>query len=404
MAVEIRPARDDELDRVHDVVALSFNGDRSAEGRQKYIHIERLANPTVLLEDGEIVAALRVYDFTTRMNGAEIPLGGVSSVSCYPEHRRKGYVGRLLVDALTGMREKGQALSALYTPHPSLYRKFGYMTAASNLKYTWHPKRVHPYTKQRPSGKAVRVSEDGWQMLEPVYQRFAARRTGAMRRTEAWWREGVFRHMYDDGRNLRDVAVWYGSAGKAEGYAAYRNERIPGGKSVLTVAEFIALTSDAYVGLLRYVLSHDLNDEVVWYGPIEDPLAYAVADSEQIKREFVDDYMLRVVDVATAIAARPAAAGAPDGAFTVAIADESCPWNAGAWRIENSGGSLSATKASRSPDLSMEAATFAALYNGFMRASEAVRSGIAEGTDAAAALLADRVLASDIPPRGSDFF
>jgi predicted acetyltransferase len=201
------------------------------------------------------------------------------------------------------------------------------------------------------------------------------------------------------------VAVWYGSAGKAEGYAAYRNERIPGsGKSVLTVAEFIALTSDAYVGLLRYILSHDLNDEVVWYGPIEDPLAYAVQDSEQIKREFVDDYMLRVVDVAAAIAVRPAAMGAPDGAFTVAITDESCPWNAGTWRIENSAGALSATKASGPADLSMEAATFAALYNGFMRASEAIRCGIADGVDGDAVHLADRVLASDIPPRGSDFF
>ena len=403
MGIEIRPARDDELDRVHDVVALSFNGDRSAEGRQKYIHIERLASPTVLLEDGEIVAALRVYDFTTRMNGALIPMGGVSSVSCYPEHRRRGHVGRLLVHAMEGMREKGQVLSALYTPHPSLYRKYGYMTAAINLKYSWHPKRVQPYRRQRPAGKAARIGEGDWQLLEHVYERFAARRTGAMKRSETWWREGVFRHIYDDDRKVKDAAVWMDASGETAGYAVYRSER-GADKSTVWLAEFIALTSDAYVGLLRYVLSHDLSDEVYWYGPVEDPLAYAVDDSGQIKRELVDDYMLRVVDVAAAVAARPAAEGAPEGAFCVEISDETCPWNAGTWRIENSGGALSAAKVNSPADLSMEAATFAALYNGFMRAGEAIRCGIAEGRSAEAALLADRVLASNIPPRGSDFF
>jgi hypothetical protein len=39
-----------------------------------------------------------------------------------------------------------------------------------------------------------------------------------------------------------------------------------------------------------------------------------------------------------------------------------------------------------------------------MKASDAIRSGLADGSDSAAALLADRIFASEYPPNGSDFF
>ena len=56
-------------------------------------------------------------------------------------------------------------------------------------------------------------------------------------------------------------------------------------------------------------------------------------------------FMLRIVDVEQAIAARPPATDAPEGAFTVHIADPAAPWNQGVGRIEHSGGRLSAARA-----------------------------------------------------------
>jgi predicted acetyltransferase len=166
----------------------------------------------------------------------------------------------------------------------------------------------------------------------------------------------------------------------------------------------VALRGDAYQGLLRYLLSHDLADEMMWHGPVEDPFAYALDDSYQVKREYVDDFMLRVVDIEKAVAARPAGPGAPDGMFSVAVTDAAAPWNQGTWRVESSGGKLSARKTDGHAELAMEAATFAAVYDGFMRASDAVRSGLAEASDHKAALLADRIFAAEYPPNGSDFF
>ena len=404
---EIRPAREDELERVHFVVAYSFTSDRTAKGREGMRHLEELAWPTVLLADSEIVATLRVYDFTMLVNGVPVPMGGVSTVACLPEHRRQGYVGTLLRHALEQMREAGQPLSGLYTPHPALYRRYGWMVAASNLKYTLNPKQVAPYKAAPPKGRAVRVTEEDQPLVEQVFRRYSERRTGPLVRSESWWKEAFFRRIYDDKRGLSDVAVWREVDGEATGYVCYESERGPPPfrPSKIWLREFVALTADAYQGLLRYILSHDLTDEIFWFGPQDDPLAYAVDDSYQVKREYMENMMLRVVDVERAVGARPAAPGAPEGALSLAISDAAAPWNQGTWRIECSGGNLSAKRADgANGDLLMEAATFAAVYDGFMNATDAVRAGLAEAGDGRAALLADRMFASEYPPRGTDFF
>ena len=50
-------------------------------------------------------------------------------MSCLPERRRGGFVSGLLKQSLATMRDAGQPLSALWTPHFSLYRKYGWEIA-----------------------------------------------------------------------------------------------------------------------------------------------------------------------------------------------------------------------------------------------------------------------------------
>lgn len=408
MTIEIRQARPEELDEVHCVVSYSFAGDRSDAGRQAMRHVEEMAPPPLVLrEDGRIVACVRVYDLVQRINGAPVRMGGVSSVACLPEERRKGHVGKLLRQALSDMRDKKQRLSALYTPHPTLYRRFGWMLAATSTKYTWRPKDVTTRDDRPASGHAVRVNKEDWPALETVYNRFAEGRTGFLVRSERWWQEAVFHRIYDTERKPNDVAMWVDPEDGPVGYAVYRAERErvhheP--KDTMLVQEFIAGTRDAYNGLLRYINSHDLIHEITWFGPVDDPLALALDDSERVTRAVQDEFMLRVVDVPEAIAVRPPALGSPEGAFTVHITDASAPWNQGTWRIESSGGVLHANKGKGAAGISTDAATFAAIYDGFLRTTDAVRSGLADCSDSAAAVLADRVLASDYPPFSSDFF
>jgi predicted acetyltransferase len=360
-----------------------------------------------------MVACLRILPLRMLIHGASVPLGGVSSVACLPEHRRKGHVGQLLRHALALMREQGQPLSSLWTPHPTLYSRYGWMIASSALRYSFNPKDITPTDPARPEGLAYRVTEEEWPTVGEVYRRFAAPRNGYLDRDERWWKEAFFRRLHDEKRRPNDVAVWADGKGQCRGYLAYfsaHDRRLDGPPTDrLALQEFIALDSAAYLGLLRYLLTHDLAEEISWFGPVDEPFTLVINDPGRVKREHHYGFMLRVVDLDKAIAVRPPAAEAPESSFTVHIADPSAPWNGGVWRIECSGparrgGRLTATKADGTPDLSTDAAAFAAMYNGFLHPTEAARSGLAEISDPKAAALADRILAADYPPYSSEFF
>src|SRR3990172_2073354 len=214
MPPEIRPAREDELDRVDLAVADSFTGDGWEEGRERLRHCEEMAPPVVLLEEGEIVASLRVYDFTMLVNGAPVRMGGVSSAACLPEYRRKGYVGTLLRHALEEMRDAAQPLSALYTPHPALYRRYGWMVAAANLKFSLNPKHVAAYNPSAVRGRAVRITEEEQPVVEEIYRRYSERRTGPHVRSGRGWKGAFFRRIYDTDRKVSDVALWQSESGE----------------------------------------------------------------------------------------------------------------------------------------------------------------------------------------------
>jgi predicted acetyltransferase len=410
MASEIRPATPDDYDRIHFVVAYSFAADRTDEGRAAMRHLEDLTNGYVLLDEGEIVASLRVYDFNLLINGSPVPMGGVSAVACLPEHRRKGYVGQLLRYALERMRENGQPLSALHTPHPSLYSRYGWMVAAAQLKTTFNPKDVALQASAPPTGRARRLTEEDWPLLESVHRSHTKGRTGWHVRSERWWKEAVFRRLYDDKRTVLDVAAWENGAGETSGYVVYKETGWEGAgpppSRPISVRELIALDKDAYLGLLRYVLSHDLMDEVMWNTSVDEPLSAVLEDTDRrlVKREYMDGFMLRVVDVEKAVGARPAGSTSPEGTFTLAISDASAPWNTGTWTIESAGGRLSASKAQGAADITTDAATFAAIYDGFLRTTDAARAGLAEVSDGDAGALADRVFASNYVPFVSDGF
>lgn len=407
MPANIRPIEEHERDRLHFLQAYSFAGDRSPEGRAGFLHVEEMGQPIYgLWEDGALVASLRVYPMRMFLHGVSIPTGGVSSVACLPEHRRKGYVGQLLRHALVLMREKGQPLSTLFTPHPALYRRFGWMYASRAVRYSFNPKDIALTDSARPKGHAHRISEEQWPAVAEVYRQYAASRNGYLDRDERWWKEALFRRIYDPKRHHRDVALWGDGHGNATGYIVYEVETTgpQAGHGKLEADELIALDGDAYLGLLRYLMSHDLAGEIFLWGPVDAPLTLCVEEPWRIKQEVYHGFMLRLVDLPAAFAARPLAAGAPEGAFTVAIADAAAPWNQGAWRIESSGGRLTATKAKGAAEISTGAAALAAMYNGFLRPSDAVASGLAEASDAAAVALADRILSVDYPPYPSDSF
>ena len=404
MSLEIREPRDDELDEVAYIGAYSFHGDRSPEALEHRRSLYKVLRPLAAFQDGRVVASLTLLSLAMAVNGGSQPFAGVASVACLPEHRRKGYAGRLLTHALKMMHEEGQVLSGLYTPHFGLYRRYGWMLAGRVLRYSFRPRDIALAAAETPRGEAMRVSSKEWASLDAVYRAFIARRNGYLHRSEQWWQQGVLRDFFDRRKDDLDVAVWV-KDNQWRGYVVYEVKGWSDAGPRLRVRDFVALHSDAYAGLVRYLLRHDLVSQLQWWTPLDDPFLSLLDDPTRVEVAFDSGMFLRVVDVAGAFATRPCLPHQADGqSLTLELTDEAAPWNAGCWRLEADGGHTLAQKWEGLADLSLDVSVLAALYNGFLSPSEAARGGLMKVHSEAALAAADRIFAVLCPPFTADYF
>jgi predicted acetyltransferase len=382
VSVEIRPIRDDEVEQFAFVDAYAFNQDRRPEAIEEAAAFARATYPLewslAAFADGRMAAGLRVLPFAMRINGGTVAMGGVTGVACLPEHRRRGHVGALLQRSLADMRDRGQVLSGLYTPHYPLYRRYGWEVASTAVRYSFAPKDVQVV---RPPGeeRCRRVTADEWPTLEAIYEEYARGRNGPLVRAEVWWREAVF----GGKRRPHDAALWEGVGGEGRGYVVYRTRRFdvsdrPFPQNVLRVRELIALDGEAYAGLVSYLLHHDLDERIEWFASLDEPLLSVLIDPWRVRMEAWPGLMLRMVDVPRALGERPCLEQAQGRRLVLAVRDGSAPWNEGVWRLEVDDGRLFVQASSEQPDLSLDARTLAGLYNGHLAPAEAARVGVLE--------------------------
>lgn len=408
MSIEIRPPKsDDEWERHSFIAAYAFNGDRTDAGLARRMEYYDRDWALAAFEGGEMGAGLVVIPFEQYFASAVIPTGGVASVSCLPELRRGGYVGALLRHALLSMRDAGQPLSMLWTPHASLYRRFGWEIACRVTSYAFPPKTARA---RRPAdgGRWTRLDAEAWQRLDAVYVAQHMSRIGAFRRTERHWRRAV---LQDFGVGTRDAAVWQNDAGEDRGYVVHTtNHRHAGaspfGETTLRVVDWAALDGDAYAAVLAYVTSHDLSTRIVMTASEDDALLDAIEEPAHLQEPLSSwiGPMLRIVDVERAIAARPAAAHASGAGVTVELTDDTAPWNAGRWRIEAQDGHMCATRSASAAEVGLDARALAPIYNGFMRPAEAVRVGAMSASSAYAIEAATALFSTPFAPFCPDDF
>ena len=311
-SMEIRSLREEEIEQALTISALSF-GNRSSvadsveRGRELYPADYYLG----VFDGDEMAAMMRVLPARMRLNHESVPLALVTPVASSHLHRRRGYAGAMLRRSLEMMREQGQWLAALYTPHPSLYRRYGWEIAADERIFKFSPKDLQLAVQPAQRGRMRYVTVDEWQDVDVVHRAHHAGRNGALERDELWWRNWVLRSWFGS----PDAILWENDAGEPEGYVLYLE---PGwssrdsGKFIVT--ELVALTADAYLNLLAVLAQQDIREEVVYYAPSEDPLPLLFVEEQRLKIEQHHTVLLRIVDVQLALAQRPSfgAAGSCD--------------------------------------------------------------------------------------------
>ena len=329
--------------------------------------------------NGKLVADVRTVPMARRFHGATMHFGAVGPVSCLAPYRRRGLVAHLLAMALELMRERGQVLSGLHTPHDALYRRYGWERAESRTHYSFNPKDVR--LRFRSSGGRTEPGNlEDWQRLDTMFREKTSQANGPFVRVEQWWRHAVLKQWDQGKRRDNDIVVWVDDEGRDQGYLVYLNRDLPrdGGwvPQEIWVRDFVALTSDAYIGLWEHILTHDLAAKIgVPMHPL-DHFRQVCEDPFKVDVGEPDGAMLRIVDLENAFAQRPFVGTRP-AAFTARIEDRNLEWNRGTWRIEGAEGRICADRTDAAPDVEMDVNALAAMFTGFLRPSVAATTGFA---------------------------
>lgn len=405
MSLEIRPITAEEVEQAEFIIAYSFNNPERrdlTESIQRARDFYPLEWSLASFDNGEMTAFVRTIPFAMRINGRGLSFGGVGPVVALPQHRRKGHVGALLRRSLEVMRDRGQVLSGLHTPHPALYRRYGWEIASVRKSYSFPPKETALRVLPSDRGRWRMLTPDDWAQADRVYRAHASLRNGPIHRGEVWWREAIFATRRPE---PVDVALWENGQGEAQGYVVYHQRTRPeGDMPIFWVREVVALTRDAYLNAMLYLTRHDLPKEITWHAPIDDPLMTLVEDPTKLRVQIEYDVMLRVCDVAGALSVRPPAYAEHSGSLTLRVSDASAPWNEGTWHIEVKDGATEVEPATGEPDISLSATTLAPIFNGYISPSAAALAGLVEARNEDALAAADALFATTHPPYCADGF
>ena len=367
MTLEIRAITDDEVEQAEYIRAYSFNT-QDRQNLADQVAMTRRVFPTewslASFEEGEMTAFMRTIPMAMRINGHGLSFGAVGPVVSSPQHRRKGHVGALLRRSLSDMRDRGQVISGLHTPHPALYRRYGWEIASERRTFTFAPKDIALRVDPSQRGRIRMLQPDDWAQADRVYRQYAAPRNGPIHRGEVWWREGIFSV---GGPTVGDVALWEDVSGEPQGYVVYYQKRHwEDGYPPFWVRELVALTKDAYLNLIGHLLRHDLPEKIILPAPPDDPFLSVVTETQRVKVEHEYDVMLRIVDVEAALRMRAPARPQHDVSFTMKLTDPSAPWNEGTYQVKVANGETNIERASGEADLALSTTVLAPLFNGYL--------------------------------------
>jgi predicted acetyltransferase len=400
--ITYRPVREDEIPAFFQANSYGFSHDfdPQADWIAGLLKFADFGRSTAAIEDGEIVGTAGIYSFAMTVPGATLPTAGVTWVSVRPTHRRRGVLTGMMRTQMDAVRERGEAIAALWASESPIYGQFGYGLAAEGVEMHIDRTRTALRHVTPFSGRTHYVDrEEALATWPAVYEKVRTTIPGMISRTPAWWANRQLRTQERPSPGYtKSFRVTYEEAGEALGYVSYRvNETDHEGSptSTLRIGELMAATDAAYSALWSFVFGVDLMGTIVLpWGRADEPLAHMLADPRRLVRRPQDTIYVRLVDVVKALEGRRYSDA---GEIVIAVDDRFCTWNSGRYAL--AGGPDGATcKPTDAPvDVSLTAETLGALYLGGARFQAMARAGRVSGS-AEALRRADAMFAWDPLP------
>ena len=331
-----------------------------------------------VFDNQEIVATAGIFSYEMTVPGGTAACGGVTRVTVMPTHRRRGLLTAMMRQQLHDMHERGEALAALYASEAPIYGRFGYGLATYQAEMEVTRSRADFASQPASVGQIKMVDVPAAvSAFSRVWARVLPTQPGMLGLDEHWWR-----NILQDPEGQRQgftahYRVVYQSGGAPTGFALYRVKLdwdSMGPTGVLKLEALMAVDADAYRALWHYLLGVDLMVKIIAeQRRVDEPLRFLLADSRQPKIVIQDGIWLRLVDVASALAARRYAV---DGRLVIEVHDALCPWNEGRFEIDGGPSAAGCQRCDREPDLEITVADLGAVYlagNRFRALQEAGR-------------------------------
>ena len=394
MGLEIRPAREEEWDEFKHVVSVTLTTTPE---------VSRIPPKFTLcaFEDGKLATAYAAWPLTMRFNGEGVPVAGVTAVGTLPIYRRRGYLRKVITKHLALLHEQGErAIAILWAAWAAIYQRYGYAVVSTRNSYDVAPRYLEFSLPQPVTGTFREISDDELALLDDLYQKFIADRTGYIHRGHARWEFGQLAPP-PAGSSLTKVV--YQEADEPLGYVIYTQESMEGpGHPRLTIRDLTWLTVPAYRAVWNYLANMDEVGTIIWrLLPTDDPLPHLLLEPRMLNITSGNGIMGRIIDVERAL---PQRSYLEEGTLTFEITDSLCPWNQGRWKLEASTEGSLISRAREEPQLVMPISTLAMLVFGQVSASEAARMGRLDVNEDSALSMWDKVMRTKYRPFCDDDF
>jgi predicted acetyltransferase len=402
MAVEVRACAPDEVLGALNGIWHYFGKAVTEDDVERFRPVLPHERVHAAWVDGQIVGGAGAYLFETTVPGArQVPTAGVMGVGVLPTHRRRGALSALMRAQLADAHERGEPLATLYASEGGIYGRYGY-GLASLAGMIGLPKE---HARLRPgiaSGtpRLLGTQEEALELLPPTYDSVQARTTGMFTRTVDWWKTRRFyTPPWRQGAEQMRVVIEFD--GRPEAYAIYRLSF--GAKNLISqteleVIEALGTTPEALGAVWRYLLELDWTASIrAELLPLDQPLFLWLVEPRRMGLTVSEAVWVRLVDVAAALSARGYEA---DGAVVFDVRDETCPWNAGRWRLEDG----AAARTDEAADLALDVRELGSVYLGGFTFAELHRAGLVEELKAGAVERADALFRTDTDPWCPEIF
>jgi predicted acetyltransferase len=290
--------------------------------------------------------------------------------------------------AVQEMNAHGTALSALYPATLPLYRRAGYEQAGSKYEVKLSL-RMLDMSERNYQVRPIEQRDEA--ALKAVYGKRAAASPGFLDRSDFIWK----RIRAPRGEAANGYAAVNPQSQDIEGYLYYSIKESQDAAYLFSLTDLTATTPQAARRLLTFLREHQsMADLAVWQGGAIDPVLQVLPE-RIAKIRLTDHWMLRIIDVGAALNAR----GYPFGLnceLHLDVQDDVIVSNNGRYVLEIADGKANVSTGGDG-HLLIDVRGLAALYSGFMSASQLQMSGLASTSNPRVLPVADAVFAGGAP-------